>query len=230
VRDLAEANALSRVRSVRVGTRNAPKLEAVREAFSAYAPDVMIEGADVESGVPEQPVGFSEIVAGARSRAYAAYRVGPCDLAVGLEDGLVSLPGLEPIADLNAVLNIGAAVVTDGRREAFGLSSGFAYPAACSGPALRERAPIGDLFDTLWRARGAASGAGVDAAGTAPSARGAGNIGMLSLGVLRRSEYGRHAVLCALIRFLHPDLYFEGETLEATVRLSTRPPIGPSNA
>jgi inosine/xanthosine triphosphatase len=208
---LAETNALAHVRRVRVGTRNGPKLEAVRDAFAAYAPDVTVEGADVESGVSEQPVGFPEIVAGARGRAHGAYRVGACDLAVGIEDGLVSLTGVEPIADLDAVLNVGAAVVTDGRREAFGLSSGFAYPEACSEQALRERAPIGDLFDALWRGRGSAPAAGVPAAAAAPSGRGAGNIGMLSLGVLRRSEYGRHAVLCALIRFLHPDLYFEGD-------------------
>ena len=36
---------------------------------------------------------------------------------------------------------------------------------------------------------------------------GVGNVGKLTLGVLTRSEYARHAVLCALIAFLHPDLY-----------------------
>ena len=40
-----------------------------------------------------------------------------------------------------------------------------------------------------------------------PSARTSGNIGKLTLGVLPRSDYARHAVLCALVSFLHPDLY-----------------------
>ena len=34
-----------------------------------------------------------------------------------------------------------------------------------------------------------------------------GNVGRLSLGALSRAEYARHAVLCALLPFLHPDLY-----------------------
>jgi non-canonical (house-cleaning) NTP pyrophosphatase len=34
-----------------------------------------------------------------------------------------------------------------------------------------------------------------------------GNVGKLTLGVLPRSEYTRHAVLCALVALLHGDLY-----------------------
>jgi non-canonical (house-cleaning) NTP pyrophosphatase len=34
-----------------------------------------------------------------------------------------------------------------------------------------------------------------------------GNIGKLTLGVLPRSEYTRHAVLCALVALIHGDLY-----------------------
>jgi len=34
-----------------------------------------------------------------------------------------------------------------------------------------------------------------------------GNVGKLTAGVLPRSEYARHAVLCALVAFLNPDLY-----------------------
>jgi non-canonical (house-cleaning) NTP pyrophosphatase len=38
-----------------------------------------------------------------------------------------------------------------------------------------------------------------------------GNVGRLTLGVLPRAEYTRHAVLCALVRFLHPGFYFTEE-------------------
>ena len=41
-----------------------------------------------------------------------------------------------------------------------------------------------------------------------PSSLSVGNVGRLTLGVLPRAEYTRHAVLCALIRFLHPGFYF----------------------
>ncbi len=188
---------LSGVTLVRVGSENAAKLEAVRSAFAEYASELRIEGVSVASGVAEQPVGFDEIVRGARNRAAAAYRTGPCSLAVGIEDGLIELPGV-----VDAPLNVGAAVVTDGQRDSVGLSSAFAYPPGCRDRALAEREPIGDLFDAQWDAY-AAGGAGDGA----PSGRGIGNIGKLSLGVLTRSEYGRHAVLCALLQFLHPKLY-----------------------
>jgi len=184
------------VRRVRVGSTSRSKLEATRSALTAYLEHVHVEGVDVESRVPEQPVGFAEIIEGARNRARAAAASGPCDLAVGIEDGLVELPDVAL-----AAFNVGAAVVSDGRRESVGLSSAFGYPPACLERALSERAPIGALFDRLWQAeRGEPD--------DSPSALREGNIGRLSLGALPRGEYGRHAVLCALIGFLHPDLYF----------------------
>jgi len=201
------ASPLARLESVRVGTQNGPKIAAVREALSAYAPAARVDGVSVESGVAEQPVGYPEIVRGAKNRARAAFRSGACDLAIGIEDGLVELE----LADGHgpAVLNVGCAAVFDGERDSLGFSSGFAYPPAVSGPALRERAPIGDLFDALWnRSRAGAVVAG-EAPGSTASSLGVGNIGKLTLGVLPRSEYGRHAVVCALVRFLHPDLYFD---------------------
>jgi inosine/xanthosine triphosphatase len=185
---------LADVRLVRVGSLNPPKLEGVRQAFAAFAPQVAVEGVGVESGVCDQPVGFGEIVTGARQRADEARRAGSCDLAVGYEDGLVELPGVE-----GAWFNVGCAAVSDGRRVGLGLSSGFAYPPDCSRRAVDGRAPIGDLFDRLWRERRG------DA--PRPSAGTVGNVGKLTDGALTRAEYTRHAVLCALTVFLHPDLY-----------------------
>lgn len=185
---------------VRVGTRNVPKLDAVREALRPYAPDARIEGATVETGVPEQPVGWEEIAAGARNRARAARATGACDLAVGIEDGLVEMTLLER----REVLNVGCAFVTDGSRHSVGFSSAFAYPPDCVAPALEAREPIGPVFDRVFRAYAGESDA-------PPSGTGIGNIGKLSLGALPRSDYARHAVVCALVRFLHPDLYFAGE-------------------
>jgi len=196
------AHALARVRRVRVGSTNEPKIAAVRAAIAPYAPDARVEGCVVESGVCEQPVGLEETSRGARNRAGRAFETGDCELAVGYEDGLVALPELAGSG--SELLNVGCAVVTDGVRTSFGLSSGFAYPPACAARAASERLPIGDLFDELWRARAPSD---EDEDPGVPSGRGDGNIGKLSLGVLTRSEYARHAIVCALVRFLHPDLY-----------------------
>lgn len=195
---------LSGVRRVRVGTMNPPKLEAVRAAFAAFAPEVEVDGVDVDSGVPEQPVGYDEIIRGARNRAALAAASSECDFGVGIEDGLVALPVVDAGTTENSHMNVGCAAVTDGRRTAFGFSSAFAYPSACSEPAVRERRPIGEIFDRLWQQRGAML---ADSTARVPSAMTGGNIGRLSEGVLTRSEYARHGVLCALVAFLQPDLY-----------------------
>jgi len=191
--------AFAHVKRVRVGSSNRPKLDAVRSAVGAFADGFETIGVDVDSGVPEQPVGFEEIVAGARTRARAAFASGPCELAVGIEDGLVVIDALGPDA-----VNVGAAAVTDGRRTSIGLSSGFAYPSECGREAIAEREPVGGLFDALME-RSDPPEPGEPP--RAPSAGVEGNIGRLTAGALPRSEYGRHAVLCALVRFLHPGLY-----------------------
>ncbi len=196
---------------IRVGTENRAKLGAVRDAFGRFAKaDAVLELLPVEvaSDVPEQPVGWTEIVSGARNRARAAFASGGCALAVGIEDGLVRLadtPGAEDSSD--DVFNVGCAWITDGERDGHGFSPGFAYPEGALAPAIRDRAPIGDLFDDHWSAHrdGDEAAAGIDP--SLPSGRSGGNVGRLTGGRLDRSAYGAHAVVCALIRFLHTDLY-----------------------
>jgi inosine/xanthosine triphosphatase len=190
------APALAGLRRVRVGSANGPKIQAVREALAPFAPGAEVVGAAVASGVPDQPVGFAEIARGARNRAHAALASGPCDLAVGYEDGLIEIP-----ETAERWWNVGCAAVVGEGGEGLGFSSGFAYPPAVSERAVSERAPIGDLFDAAWRAHRPTEGA------RTPSALSEGNVGKLTAGALPRSDYARHAVLCALVSFLHPDLY-----------------------
>lgn len=192
----APERSLAALRRVRVGSTNPPKLKAVVDAFAELAPGTEVEGVAVPSGVAEQPVGFAEIVAGARGRARAAFASGACDLAVGYEDGLVEIPGTS-----ERWFNVGCAAVVDASREGLGFSSGFAYPPACAERAVAERAPIGELFDALWRAHRS------EERRTGASSLSEGNIGKLTLGALPRADYARHAVLSALVSFLHPDLY-----------------------
>ena len=117
---LRRGEVLADVSYVRVGSLNGPKIEAVRSALAPYSPEVEVEGVDVESGVPEQPVGYPEIVAGARNRAREAFARGAhargswghsgdgaCDLAVGIEDGLVEVE--TDAASGRAIVNVGCA-------------------------------------------------------------------------------------------------------------------------
>jgi inosine/xanthosine triphosphatase len=199
VNALEKAKQLASVKRVRVGSVNGPKLAAVRSALGAYAPHATVEGVAVDSGVSEQPVGFEEIIAGARNRAAGAVKGSLCDLGIGIEDGLIPLP-IEDGNGAFAHLNIGCAAITDGKRTSIGFSSAFAYPPDCWIPAVRDREPIGEIFDRLWEKRG-------EERSPTPSALTVGNIGRLSNGVLPRAEYARHGVLCALVAFVQPDLY-----------------------
>jgi non-canonical (house-cleaning) NTP pyrophosphatase len=200
-----------------VGSENPAKLSAVKAAFTAFlAPDARLDlvSLAVSSGVPEQPIGFGQILTGARNRARAAFEQGDGVIAVGLEDGLVRLSD-PPLDDEYAeafseasdgVYNLGCAWLTDGQRDGHGFSAAFSYPRECQGPAMRDQQPIGDLFDEYWRAHRPPTE--VQPSGpTIASGRQGGNIGILTAGRLDRAAYGEQAILCALIRFLHTDLY-----------------------
>ena len=84
-----------------VGTTNPAKLNAVQLATQSAWPDVTIQGFDVASGVPAQPMSDTHTKQGAQNRALAAYEVGVQALkndektdqvwGVGLEGGITEL-------------------------------------------------------------------------------------------------------------------------------------------
>ncbi len=195
---------------VRVGTLNPAKMGAVERALGSFADSsspLTLVPVEVESGVSEQPIGWDGIRSGARNRARAAFESGPCVLAIGIEDGLVRLLDEDSRTSSDARLdhyNVGCAWLTDGEREGHGFSSAFSYPPECLEQAVRQQAPIGDLFDSLWRRSRLAD---PEPAKNAASGRSGGNIGRLTAGRLDRSAYGAQAILCGLVRFLHTDLY-----------------------
>ena len=198
-----------------IGSENRAKREAVRLGLEPFFAELELTTALVSSGVSEQPLGFAEIVAGARNRARGAFALaqGRCDLAAGIEDGLVPVPDVA-----TRYVNLGCCVLYDGSSESLGFSAGFEYPADCvaaalglgakpSGPSASHpagsgaRRPIGEAFDEAFSALRARIPGVVD------PGPGSGNIGRLTGGVLTRSQYGAQAVTCALVRRLHPDLY-----------------------
>ena len=211
---------------ISVGTQNPAKLEAVRAVFASFqSADSRLDliSVDVESAVPDQPIGFEQIRNGARNRARAAFEKSHTVLAVGIEDGLTRLrdhslddastASTTGYAEDDMIYNVGCAWLTDGERESHGYSAAFTYPAACSDPAIADQLPIGDLFDALWKSRRPEARGVPDAdrtrepANVVASGRQGGNIGLLTGGRLDRAAYGGQAILCALVRFLHTDLY-----------------------
>jgi inosine/xanthosine triphosphatase len=175
-----------------LGSQSLAKLEAVRRGLAPFFGAVEVEQLATQSGVSEQPIGFEEIIEGARRRARFCYAAGACDLAAGIEDGLAPIPGAA-----TGYMNIGCCALYDGAEDYLGLSAGFEYPPECVERALAARFPVGDSFDEIFQLP----------EGWADPGPGAGNIGRLTRGVLTRADYGAQAVICAAVRMLHPRVY-----------------------
>ena len=75
---------------IAVGSKNPVKIACVKEAFEKVFPDIAweVEGVDVASGVPDQPMSDVESITGARNRAQGARDALGADYGVGLEGGL----------------------------------------------------------------------------------------------------------------------------------------------
>ncbi len=96
------------MKSIAVGSTNAAKVNAVLQGVQAYWPTANVTGAEVKSGVPDQPIGFEQTMQGAINRARAA-KAGGADLGIGLEGGVMKIGG-------NWVM-FSFVAVTDGQKE-----------------------------------------------------------------------------------------------------------------
>jgi inosine/xanthosine triphosphatase len=73
-----------------IGTKNQKKIDVTVSIFKQVLQldDVIVEGYDAPSGVPEAPHD-KETYQGARNRAVACYALGDADYYIGIESGLV---------------------------------------------------------------------------------------------------------------------------------------------
>ena len=80
-----------------VGSRNPVKIGAVQDVFEQYFPGIEVQGIEVPSGVPAQPVG-DDTFAGAQNRALALVALNRgrdlgADYCAGLEGGIAAAGG-----------------------------------------------------------------------------------------------------------------------------------------
>jgi len=171
---------------VRVGTRNPLKVEATRAAFRAAFPGEPVEviPAAVNSGVPAQPFG-EEVLTGAIRRAKSA--LADADFGVGIEAGLIQLPGGTRYLNLQVC----AIVAWDGKMS-FGSSPGFELP-----PEVLEHLQRGSTLN-----REMSRIAGID-----EIKEKIGAIGYLAKGRIDRFKVTYEAVFMALIPYIRPELF-----------------------
>jgi inosine/xanthosine triphosphatase len=171
-----------------VGSRNPAKIEAVRRALGRLAPACALQAVDVDSGVPDQPVGDHATRQGARNRAQKALSLTSADVAFGLEGGVAHEP---PVVWLVSWVT---AVTRDGRSgDASGLR--MALPAA-----VADRLAAGDELGTIID----------DLFGVTASKQQSGAIGLLTEGFVSRTDAFADLVAMACAPLLRPDLYPQG--------------------
>lgn len=186
---------------VAVGSTNPVKVNAVRRAIRLLCL-ADVQGVEVDSGVPPQPLGAHEIVLGAVNRAVNALRKLDADYGVGVEAGVVET-GVEP-------LELQAAAIVD--REGYvsvGLSQAFPLPRDWMSE-LNNRVELGTIVARITGRKGIGEKLGL--------------IGYLTAGLVTRTDLTYNAVVMALVPRLNPGLYKSlpriGEVIEKLGRES----------
>ena len=173
------------LRRAAVGSTNPAKVAAVQAALQALASNAAVLAIAVPSGVGAQPFGDEATRSGALERARQALERCDAELALGLEGG-VELDGGRVW-----LLSWVAALDRDGRT---GYASGLRMllpPQVADG--LRAGEELGVLIDRLF--------------GVHDSKTQSGAVGLLTDGVVSRTDAFADLVAMSLAPWLHPDLY-----------------------
>jgi inosine/xanthosine triphosphatase len=125
---------------VAVGSTNPVKVGATERALGDRARRVV--AVDVESGVPEQPRGTEQTVAGADARARRALDAGASDLGIGVEGGVADVPGTDRL------FVVMWATVTDGDRLGRGGGPNLPLPESIA-RRVRDGAELGPVMDDV---------------------------------------------------------------------------------
>lgn len=173
------------IKRVAVGSANPVKLAAACAVLAWAAPGATVEPITVPSGVPDQPFGDDEAIAGARNRARAAREALDADLGVGLEGGVVDSP-----AGMRS--NAWCVVVHRDGREGVGGSLAMPLPDAVA-RMVRDGMELGHAMDALVAERGTKHGKGA--------------VGILTAGRIDRQGAYEVLVTYALAPFVTPELY-----------------------
>ena len=185
---------------IAVGSKRAPKLEAVREALKSLGPLLRVDatfevaGFEVATGVSHTPLSRKELMAGARGRCEALMRVA----AEG--DGVAYFVGLEgglDVAEENgrrlAFLESWAFVADATGRGFYGQSGAILLPEALAAEVLEQGAELSRAIEAFTGMIGVRDSQGA--------------WGVLTRGLIDRQESFRIAVISAFAPFFNAEMY-----------------------
>ena len=165
-----------------VASTNPVKINSVKIGFEQLLPHIQctFTGMSVPSGVRDQPMTEAETLQGALNRISEIKKLEPdADFHIGIEGGLEERDG---------VLEVFAWIVAEGRGVlSKAKTATFSLPHELSDLVLAGK-ELGHASDTYF--------------GTENSKHDQGAVGLLTNGVIDRTEYYRHPVLLALIPFV----------------------------
>ena len=176
---------LANIHLVTVGSTNPVKLAAVRAVIARLAPQAIVDGVAVASGVPDQPVSDAQTIEGAATRARRARAARDADLGVGIEGGVVETDG---------GMRTCAWAVVVGRDGMPHVGGSLSMPLPDAVAALiRDGVELGHAIDRL--------------VGTTNIKHGAGAVGILTEGLVSRQQAYETILSYALAPLLLPALY-----------------------
>ena len=166
-----------------------------------------------ESGVPDKPMGDEETKQGAKNRAEAALAAVPnASFGAGLEGGLskydaaygeanagrsgmevfawMAVTGRAPSATINSA---GNAELPKQSSWGFAKTASFELPSVVAELIVHKGMELGDADDVIFERTNSKQGSGV--------------VGILSGGLIDRTEYYTQPMILALIPFMNPALY-----------------------
>jgi inosine/xanthosine triphosphatase len=174
---------MSAIRTLAIGSKNRVKIAAVESVLLRAGWTTKVTGVEVASGVPDQPMGDEETIAGARTRAIAARRQLDADLGVGIEGGCIETEhGMSTCAWV--------VIVDRHERASVGGSLHMPLPKRVA-DLVRQGVELGHAIDRI--------------SGELNTKQGAGAVGFLTAGLVDRQRAYEPLIAYALSPFLAPD-------------------------
>lgn len=172
-----------------IGSKNPVKINSVKQAFEKAFPNGDFEfiGVSSESGVSDQPIGEKETFMGAENRAQFVKRQFPdAKYWIGIEGGIE----IDNEDDMEAYAWV---FILSEKQKGKAKTANFYIPKEVS-ELVKSGMELGHADDIVF--------------GKSNSKQNTGSVGILTKGLLNRTEYYEQAVILALIPFLNPELKF----------------------
>ena len=172
---------------IAVGSENPVKINSVTHAFQLVWPKktFKVVGIKVQSGVSDQPMSDEECIKGAITRAKKSLKAGKADYGVGLEGGVHQIGkrwfdcGWIVVIDKKGTIGIGSSARMETPQMMIKM--------------IKKGMELGDVGDKLFNKKN--------------SKQAEGHFGLMTNGVVTRKDGYTQAVVMALSRFIHPEVF-----------------------